>query len=248
MHLVDTHQHLWDLKQFPYSWTAGIPALNRSFTIDDYLAAAAGTGITKTVFMECDVDEPHALDEARHVQMLAGRHPLIAGIIASGRPEHEGFAQHLEQLALLPKLRGVRRVLHTPPDELSQQTQFRENLRSLPQFNLTFDLCLLARQLPIGAELVRATPEVTYILDHCGVPDVKGHALDPWREYINKLAALPNIAACKISGLIAYANPESWTVDDLRPFVDHVIACFGWDRVVWGGDWPVCTLNATLPQ
>src|SRR5688572_15095680 len=118
MHLVDTHQHLWDLRQFPYSWCAGIPALNRSFLLEDYLAASRGTGITKTVFMECDVDEPHALDEARHVQSLAEKHPLIAGIVASCRPERDDFRQQLEQLAQLPKVRGVRRVLHTQPDEL----------------------------------------------------------------------------------------------------------------------------------
>jgi predicted TIM-barrel fold metal-dependent hydrolase len=248
MHLVDTHQHLWDLKQFPYSWTAGIPALNRSFVFDDYAAAAIDTGITKTVFMECDVDEPHALDEARHVQVLAGRHPLIAGIVASGRPEQDGFADYLEQLTLLPKVRGLRRILHTQPDALSQQSRFRENLRLLPDFQLTFDLCMLARQLPIAIELVRACPTVTFILDHCGVPDVKGRALDPWREHIKQLAALPNVAACKISGLVAYADPATWTVDDLRPWVDHVLACFGWDRVVWGGDWPVCTLSAPLAR
>lgn len=248
MHLVDTHQHLWDLKQFPYSWTNGIPALHRTFTIADYEAAAAGSGITKTVFMECDVDEPHALDEARHVQMLAGRHPLIAGIVASGRPEHEGFRAHLEQLALLPKVRGLRRVLHTQPDTLSQSARFRENLNLLPEFGFTFDLCLLARQLPVGRELVRACPKVAFILDHCGVPDVKARAFDPWRDEIRELAALPNLAACKISGLVAYADPATWTVDDLRPWVEHVIECFGWDRVVWGGDWPVCTLSAPLAR
>jgi predicted TIM-barrel fold metal-dependent hydrolase len=246
MHLVDTHQHLWDLRQFPYSWCAGIPALNRTFSLDDYRAAASGTGITKTVFMECDVDEPHALAEAQHVQSLAAAHPLIAGIVASGRPEHDGFRAQLEQLARLPKVRGVRRVLHTQPDALSQAPRFAENLRLLPEFGFTFDLCVLARQLPVALSLVRSCPRVSFVLDHCGVPDVKGRALDPWREHIRELAALPNVA-CKISGLVAYAG-EDWSVDDLRPWFDHVIASFGWDRVVWGGDWPVCTLTATLAR
>jgi len=246
MKLVDTHQHLWDLRQFPYSWCAGIAPLNRSFLLADYLAAARDTGITKTVFMECDVDEPHALDEARHVQSLAEKNPLIAGIVASGRPEHENFRAHLEHLAALPKVRGVRRVLHTQPDALSQSPRFPENLRLLSDFGFTFDLCVLARQLPVALALVRACPGVTFILDHGGVPDVKGRALDPWRAHIGELAALPNVA-CKISGLVAYAG-ENWTPDDLRPWVEHVLEKFGWDRVVWGGDWPVCTLTATLAQ
>lgn len=245
MDLIDTHLHLWDLRQFPHSWCAGLPALNRSFLPDDYRAASAGTGITRAVFMECDVDEPHALAEARHIQALADRWPLIAGIVASGRPEQDGFPAHLEQLAALPKVRGLRRVLHVVPDEVSRQPLFRENLRRLPALNLTFDLCVLARQLPLASELTDACPEVTFILDHCGVPDVKGRAFDPWRDGITALAERPNVN-CKISGLVAYADAATWTTADLRPWVEHVIACFGWDRVVWGGDWPVCTLSAPL--
>jgi len=246
MHLVDTHQHLWDLDRLPYSWCAGLPALNRSFRIDDYAAAAAGCGITKTVFMECDVDSPHQLAEAVAVQALADAHPLIAGLVASARPENADFPAQLEVLVRLPKLRGLRRVLHVVPDAVSQQPLFRENLRRLPALNLTFDLCVLARQLPLARELADACPEVTFILDHCGVPDVKGRAFDPWRAGITALAERPNVN-CKISGLVAYAD-AAWTTADLRPWVEHVITCFGWDRVVWGGDWPVCTLGAPLAR
>jgi predicted TIM-barrel fold metal-dependent hydrolase len=247
MKLIDTHQHLWDLRQFPYSWCAGIPKLNRTFNLEDYRAAAAGLEISKTIFMECDVDEPHLLAEAKHIQSLADAHPLIAGIVASARPERADFVAQLESLLALPKLRGIRRVLHVMPDELSQSAMFAENVRRLAPHRLTFDLCVLARQLPVAIKLAGSCPEVQFILDHCGVPDVKGRALDPWRSHISQLAALPNVA-CKISGLVAYANPDSWTVEDLRPWVEHAVASFGHERVVWGGDWPVCTLSATLQQ
>ena len=246
MHLVDTHLHLWDLERQPCSWCAGIPALNRSFRFPDYFAASDDTPIRKAVFMECDVDDPHQLAEARSVQALADAHPLIAGIVASARPERADFAEQLEQLLALPKLRGLRRVLHVVPDAVSQQTLFRENLRRLPARGLTFDLCVLARQLPLARELVDVCPDVSFVLDHCGVPDVKGRAFDPWRAEIRALAERPNVH-CKISGLVAYAAAD-WTVDDLRPWVEHVVACFGWDRIVWGGDWPVCTLGAPLSR
>lgn len=246
MKRIDTHQHLWDLEQFPCSWCAGIPALNRSFRLPDYLAAARTADIVKTVFVECHVDEPHALAEAQHIQSLADRHPLIAGIVASARPESPEFPQQLAAFRQLPKLRGLRRVLHVAPDEVSQSELFVDNVRRLETHGLTFDLCLLARQLPLGVRLARECPGVQFILDHCGVPDIKGNAFDPWRAHIAELAALPNVV-CKISGLVAYAG-ESWTVEDLRPWVDHVVASFGWDRILWGGDWPVCTLAASLEQ
>jgi predicted TIM-barrel fold metal-dependent hydrolase len=246
MKRIDTHQHLWDLRQFPYSWCAGIPALNRSFGLDDYLAAAKATGIEKTVFVECDVDEPHSLAEAQHIQKLAERNPLIAGIVAAARPERADFSVQLDELLQLSKLRGLRRVLHIVPDETSQSALFEENVRRLAPHRLTFDLCVLARQLPLAVALARKCPDVQFVLDHCGVPDVKGKAIDPWRAHIKELAALPNVA-CKISGIVAYAAAD-WTVADLRPWAEHVIVSFGWDRVVWGGDWPVCTLTATLKR
>src|SRR6266436_1788713 len=93
----------------------------------------------------------------------------------------------------------------------------------------------------------RVVPDVTFILDHCGVPRVKEKILDPWRSDLREIANFPNVL-CKISGLIAYADPHHWTAEDLRPYVDHAIECFGWDRVMFGSDWPVCTLSASYRQ
>lgn len=245
MHLVDTHLHLWDLRQFPYSWCAGIPPLNRSFLLADYQAAASRTGIAKAVFMECDVDAPHGLAEARHVQQLAETDSLICGLVAAARPEAGDFPARLAELVQLPKLRGIRRVLHTQPDDLCLDPLFADNLRLLPRHGLTFDLCALPRQLPNARKLVERCPEVTFILDHCGIPDVKGRTFEPWRTDLARLAEQPNVH-CKVSGLVAYADAATWSADDLRPWFDHVVACFGWDRLVWGGDWPVCTLTAPL--
>jgi predicted TIM-barrel fold metal-dependent hydrolase len=247
MHLVDTHQHLWDLGRFPHSWCASVPPLHRTFTLADYATAASGTAITKTVFMECDVDEPHAFDEARVIQELPDGPYVPACIVASARPERPGFRAEHFRLAQLPKVRGIRRVLHTQRDDLAREPLLAENLRLLPEFGFTFDVCALPRQLAAVRTLIERCPDVTFILDHCGVPDVKARAFAPWREDMARLAALPNVS-CKISGLVAYADAATWTVDDLRPWFDHVVACFGYDRLVWGGDWPVCTLAASLAR
>lgn len=244
MSLIDAHLHLWDPQIRPYSWCAGIPELNQAFTMNDYLAAGAGLGIGKALFVECDVDEPHALEEATAVQTLSQEYPLIAGMVASCRPEREDFPAQLERLLELPLLRGVRRVLHVMPDELSTGPLFSSNLNLLAKHGLTFDLCVLARQLPLAACLVRRCPAVQFILDHCGVPDIKNAAWDPWRTDLRAMASLPNVI-CKVSGISTQALP-AWTTGDLKPWVDHVVDCFGFDRLVWGGDWPVCTLNGSL--
>ena len=86
---------------------------------------------------------------------------------------------------------------------------------------------------------------MTFVLDHCGAPAIAKRADKPWRARIAEIARRPNVVA-KISGVVAYADPKAWVLDDLRPYVEHVVETFGWDRVVWGSDWPVCTLNASL--
>ena len=248
MKIVDTHQHLWDKDLFQYAWLQPLPVLDRSFRLSDYCEATRGLEIAKTVFVECDVDEAQMLDEALHVLRLANdAGNRIAGVVASGRPEKDNFKQHLDKLAGHPKLKGIRRILHTHPDELGQGNLFVENVARLATYGLCFDLCVLARQLPVAINLASRCPDVAFVLDHCGVPDVKGHALDPWRAHIRELSSLPNVT-CKISGVVAYADPANWQSEDLRPFVDHVIECFGWDRVIFGSDWPVCNLTASYQR
>jgi predicted TIM-barrel fold metal-dependent hydrolase len=248
MEIVDTHQHLWDLDLFRYSWLSSLPQLNRSFRMADYQTAATGLNVVRSVHLEADVDAPYMLDETRHLLALADQldNPL-EGIVACGRPESEDFQSYLDKIAGHPKLKGVRRVLHTQPDEVGRGTTFIRNVAALSSYGLSFDICVLARQLPIAIELASKCPDVTFILDHCGVPQVKERHLDPWRADIAEIASFPNVS-CKISGLVAYADPEKWSSEDLRPYVEHVIAKFGWDRVLFGSDWPVCTLSASFQQ
>jgi predicted TIM-barrel fold metal-dependent hydrolase len=239
--IVDTHLHLVYRDRFSYPWLGDVPALNRDFTLETYLPQAEAAGIAQAIHMEVDVAEADQMRETDFVTSIGGK---VVAAISSCRPESQDFPAQLERLAANPKVRGLRRILHTSPDDLSQPPIFTENLKRLAAHKLSFDICVLARQLPIAWRIARACPDVQFILDHCGVPAVKERALDPWRADIKTLAAEPNVA-CKVSGIAAYADPN-WSVDDLRPFVEHVIESFGWDRVVWGSDWPVCTLTADL--
>jgi len=247
MKVIDTHQHLWDLDLLRYSWLKSYPRLNRSFRLSDY-RAAAGREMEGTVFVECDVDDAYIADEAQLVLRWAeDPDSRIAGIVAATRPESPGFREYVERLARQSKIKGIRRVLHTQLDTLGCQHEFITNVRSLGTYGLSFDLCVLARQLPVAIDLVSKCLDVTFILDHCGTPSLKERVLDPWRADIRKIAQFPNVS-CKVSGLVAYADPRNWTVEDLRPYVEHVIESFGWDRVMFGSDWPVCTLSASFER
>src|SRR6266852_8361837 len=176
------------------------------------------------------------LEETRHLLRLANRpdNPL-EGVVACGRPESNEFRTYLEKILGHPKLKGIRRVLHTQPDDLSQSETFIKNVRSLAGHGLSFDICVLARQLPLAIRLVSRCPDVTFILDHCGVPQVREKILDPWRSDLREIAKFPNVL-CKISGLIAYADPHHWTAEDCVPTLIQATNASGGERVFLGMD------------
>jgi predicted TIM-barrel fold metal-dependent hydrolase len=246
MNIIDTHVHIWDMSQHPYSWTTSVALLNRSFLMEEYDEATRGIEISKVVLVEADVDDSHIEAETKYLLALAESDPRIAGVVAGGRPENGGFARYLHAIAGTGKLKGIRRVLHSQPDEMGTSALFAENIRSLEKYGLSFDLCMLDRQLPVAIGLVKACPRISFILDHCGCPQPKGKDFDLWSERIGQLAEFPNVA-CKISGLVGYTGHDDWAVQDVRLRVDWVVRCFGWDRLVFGSDWPVCTL-ATCPK
>ena len=243
--MIDTHLHLWNPDLFDYPWLAGISSLNREHGLAEYRQACGSTPIDSSLFVECNAGPDSTLKEARWALDLASNpENKIAGVVASIWPERENFLEDLNALSGHPQLKGIRRVLHTEPDELSRSTQFRKNLQRLTGPDLSFELCLLERQLPVGIELVDACPDVRFVLDHCGVPDIAAGSPGGWREQITAFASRPNVV-CKISGILLYAG-EGGSAASVFPWFSHVIESFGWERVVWGGDWPVCNLGVSL--
>ena len=247
MKIIDTHQHLWDLDKFTYSWTKGNATLNRSFRLTDYQAATSGLEIYKTVFLECDVDEQFQVDEAKYICSLAEQQGAkLAGVVASCRPENPGFETYLQKIAH-PKLKGVRRILHVVPDDTIDKPGFIDNVNKLPKYKLSFDICMLARQLPLAIRLIQKCPDVQFVLDHCGNPRIAEKEFSPWKDWIAEVASHPNVVG-KVSGIITNATAQKWKPNDLKPYVDHMIHSFGWDRVMFGSDWPVCLLNGTYKK
>lgn len=244
--IIDTHLHLIDKSALNYPWLSDVPALNRDFLFQTYRQQAERCGIKAALHMEVDVAADSIQTETDHVQRIATANGgFIKGAIASCRPEEPGFADYLEQSLGNPFVKGFRRVLHVVPDDVSEGALFRENIRRLQGTGLTFDLCTLPHQINKAVALADLAPDLQFVLDHCGVPDIKSGALENWQRGITEVSKRDNVVA-KISGVVAYADAESWTVETLRPYVEHVIHSFGWERIVWGSDWPVCTLASNV--
>jgi predicted TIM-barrel fold metal-dependent hydrolase len=241
MRIVDTHLHLVYPKAFSYPWLAHEPQLNRPWSVESYFAEAEALGIEAALHMEVDVIEADMLAET---EFALNVHPKVIGAIANGRPEHKNFPAYLDKLSAMGGVRGVRRLLQRQPAELSTQPLFIENLKRLPDHGLVFDICVKSHELAVAEKLVAAAPEVQFVLDHCGNPKIAQGEWDGWARHIDTIAAMPNVS-CKVSGILANVD-DKWTVDQLRPYVEYIIARFGWDRVVWGSDHPVVTLFADL--
>jgi predicted TIM-barrel fold metal-dependent hydrolase len=248
--ILDTHQHLWDLDKFRLTWIKKDSPLAKSFLMSDYLQATAGLNVVKSVYMEVDVEPAQQTAEAEYVIDICtrGKTPMVAAVI-SGRPASEEFKKYITPLAAGKYIKGVRQVLHNPdnPAGFCLGEQFIKSIRLLGDLNLSFDLCLRPGELLDGAKLIDACPDTRFILDHCGNANVQAKDRSQWQRDIEAVAKRKKVV-CKISGIVASAKPDHWSADDLAPIVNHTLDVFGPDRVMFGGDWPVCTLAATYKQ
>lgn len=243
--LIDTHVHLLHHDLFTYAWCADNPALQGNRTLDDY-RRALGKGpsparVQSLLYIEADVLPTEQELEAELFSRLASRDkasPGLLALIAGAQPESAAFAQQLDVLARDVRVRGVRRVLHTQPDEVLASPVLAENLRLLAERELAFDLCVRPHQLPLITALVTACPQTQFVLDHAGAPDVAGGDLDGWRAGMRELAARPNVV-CKFSGLGSLADPAKPLTPQVKPVFEHCLDCFYPERILWGSDWPV---------
>ncbi len=249
MELLDTHQHLIYRKEANYSWAKDIPALSSSdFTVENYQDLTKDFNIMGTLFMECAVDDPDYKNESKFINSLMSKSENgIKGLILSIRPEESNeFDQWLDESKSLGVV-GYRRVLHVMPDELSQQSIFKENVKKIGKEGKPFDLCYHAGQLKIAYELSKSCDEMDLVLNHCGVPAIANGNIDDWKKDINALSELDHVT-CKLSGLMAYCAPGTSSYETIKPYVDHVLDSFGPNRIVWGSDWPVVDLGKGLPE
>jgi predicted TIM-barrel fold metal-dependent hydrolase len=253
--IVDTHQHLWDIKLLKLPWLKGdaVQAINRSFVMSDYLKATRGLNVTKTVYMEVNVDPSHQVKEAEYVIDLCGRddNPMDAAVIG-GYPHAESFKDYVTKMARNKYIRGVRTVLHDPdrPAKLCLEPRFVENARLLGKLGLSFDLCMRPGEILDGARLAEKCPGTRFVVDHCGnmsVTSTDKKLRNKWKAGMKAAAAQEN-TVCKISGIVVTAEKGSWKPADLAPNINFCLETFGEDRCYFGGDWPVCTLKATYSQ
>lgn len=244
--IIDAHVHLWDPQHFRIPWLDANARLNKPLGLAEYHAHTEGVAVEAMVYLEVDVAPAYKLLEVQWVAALAGEDEGLQGIVASAPLEYgEQARAFLDALVAVDRrIKGVRRLIQAEPDPgFCLQPRFVRGVQLLPEYGLSFDICIHHRQLASAIQLVRQCPDTSFILDHIAKPDIAAGNLDPWREQIAELASAPNVI-CKVSGIVTEADRERWTPEDIAPYIEHVLRVFGEDRVAFGGDWPV-VLNAS---
>ena len=241
--VVDAHVHFWEPAELAYPWLDGVQPLRRAFLPADHAAAVGDAPVVRLLFVEANPRADQARREVAFVERLAAADPRIAGIVAfvdlTAPPAESATA--LDALADAPLVKGIRHNIQGEPAGFALEPSFVRGVREAGRRGLTFDLCATHDQLGEVEELVRRCPETRFVLDHCGKPAVRAGVLDPWRADVARLAAHERVA-CKLSGLLTEADAPRWREDDLRPYAEHVADAFGAERLLFGSDWPVCTL------
>ena len=246
--IVDTHVHFWDPERLTYEWLNDLPKINIPYLPQTLSERAGDLNIEKIVFVQADAKAEEGLPEAEWVESLVRIDPRVQGIVAFAALEQgEAVHDYLERLIQFPHVKGVRRLIQSEGPGFAVQPDFIIGVKLLKEFDLSFDICIKHHQLSDTITLVRQCPEISFILDHVAKPDIAAGLMEPWQAGITELASMPNVV-CKISGMVTEADHDNWTRDDLKPYIDHIIASFGIDRVMYGSDWPVQALAADYPE
>lgn len=249
--IVDTHLHIWNLEKFRYPWLDDQTYLKRTFLMKDYREASKNMNVEKIVFIQCECEPSQYLDEVKWVTEIAETDDKrIEGIVAWAPLEKgEGVRAELEELKKNKRVKGIRRIIQYEEDlEFCLKPDFIYGVKMLKEYDMTFDICISQIQNRNVIKFIEKVGDgIKMILDHIGKPDIKEHKLDPWREEIKIMSEFPNIY-CKVSSLASEADWEKWKLDDIKPFVEHIFECFGFNRTVYGSDWPPCERAADFCQ
>lgn len=246
---IDSHHHLWDLSIRDQEWITGeeMKPIRKNFVVSDLKDAIASSRIDRTVLVQTVTD----YSETPELLEIAQSEQLVGAVVGWLQIDAPDAIAHLHQYLDLPGaeyLKGIRDIAQDHPDpNYLAKPETIANVKKLGELGITFDLLTKTPELAAAIKLVRACPDVQFVMDHISKPYIAKRELEPWRTLMSELAALPNVL-CKVSGLVTEANWKTWDVIDFKPYVDHVIEIFTPQRLMFGSDWPVANLGGTYFQ
>ncbi|RME83824.1 MAG: amidohydrolase [Caldilineae bacterium] len=242
---IDAHQHFWKYSPHEYGWIDPTWTQLKQDRLPEHLAPLLYEArLDGTVAVQAR----QTLQETAWLLQLADEYAFIKGVVGWVDLCSPDVDAQLRRFAGHPKFKGVRHVVQDEPDDdFMLRSDFQRGLSLLAEYGLTYDILIFPRHLPVAVQLVERFPEQPFVLDHLAKPFIRDGLLEPWAGYIRQLARHPNVY-CKVSGMVTEADWHGWQPQDFGPYLDVVFDAFGCDRLMFGSDWPVCTLAATYGQ
>jgi L-fuconolactonase len=240
MFKIDTHQHSWNLAEVAYGWLKPeYTAFYGNFTPDLLEPQVKAAGVDYTILVQA----ANSYEDTASMLLHAHYKDWITGVVGwVNLLDPDETAQRLDMYTKGPYFKGMRHLIHDEPDpDWVIQPVVLESLGVLAAHHIPFDVVAVfpnhIKHVPTLAEKI---PDLRIVIDHLGKPPI-GHSNSPWFDQIRAAAESPNVYA-KLSG--QFDNP-SWTLNDVQPFLDHALECFGAQRIMFGSDWPVALLGGT---
>ncbi len=242
---IDAHQHFWIYHPDNQGWiTDKMEAIRRNFLPNDIAHTLKNNHIDGVVAVQAD----QSIAETNFLIELSEVYKLIKGVIGWVDLQAENVQEQVEQYLHKPIVKGFRHIVEAEEDpDFLLRPGFQNGLSVLSTYGLTYDLLIRPRHYPATLACVASNPNQAFMLDHIAKPAIKTKEFDYWAAFISDLSKFPNVY-CKVSGLATEADWNNWTLDHFTQYLEHVIACFGKDRVCFGSDWPVCLLASTYEE
>ena len=244
---IDAHQHFWNPARGDYFWMPkGDAVLDRSYRPADLAPLLAAEGVDVTVLVQAAA----SVAESEYMLGLADGADFVAGVVGWVDFERPADKAELTRLAGHPKFKGVRPMIQDIADDnwmLREDVQW--GFRAVADLGLTFDALGFPRHLANFLTIFKRHPDMRVVIDHCMKPQIATHSAEGFAHWADGMARIAGETAayCKFSALVTEAG-EGWSVEDLRPYADHIFKVFGPERVMWGSDWPVCRLRASYGE
>lgn len=242
---IDSHQHYWKVDRGDYHWmTPDVPVLYRDYLTADLRPLLQQHGIQKTILVQA----AQTVAETDFLLDLAANDDSIAGVVGWLDMDSPRFLDQFEKYRKNVKFIGVRPMLQDiPDDKWILRPQVLASLRIIAEADFPFEFLTYPRHLPFVLHVLESIPALRAVIDHISKPEIRTGKLEPWKSLIADISRYKNVY-CKLSGMITEADHKHWSADSLRPYVEHVMECFGHDRVMFGSDWPVCLLAGSYSQ
>jgi len=242
--IIDAHQHFWFYDPVRDAWiTEDMQSIRRDFLPADLEPVLQENSVDGCVAVQAAQSE----DETLLLLKLAEAYDIIKGVVGWVDLQSEKVYERLEYFSQYEELKGFRHVVQAEPDDFMTRPEFIRGVRQLNAFDFTYDILIYPNQLKAALHLVRAVPEVSFIVDHMAKPRVKDQEITKWSNYMAQIAKQPNVY-CKVSGLVTEGDWKNWQKEDFYLYLDAVFEYFGPDRLVFGSDWPVCLVAAEYAQ